>query len=108
VGVCFAFPRRVFLGNEAFHAGRFTADDRGEESYLKNLNVPMELKLKVDAQVVLLKNLSPDTGLVNGSRGVVIDFKSTEGEEGDMITCPVIRFENGAGELFGIGPTFAK
>jgi ATP-dependent DNA helicase PIF1 len=47
----------------------------------------IELTLKLGAQVMLLKNLSQEEGLVNGSRGVVTGF-SLSGK-------PIVRFRNG-------------
>jgi ATP-dependent DNA helicase PIF1 len=46
---------------------------------------PSKLILKLGAQVMLLKNVNVNAGLVNGARGVVIRF-----EEG----LPVVRFKN--------------
>ncbi|KAJ8956730.1 hypothetical protein NQ318_014086 [Aromia moschata] len=46
---------------------------------------PSRLELKVGAQVMLLKNISVGTGLVNGARGVIKTFK-----EG----LPVVQFRN--------------
>jgi ATP-dependent DNA helicase PIF1 len=51
-------------------------------------NAAARLTLKVDAQVVLLKNLDIEAGLVNGARGVVTGF-SPHSE-------PVVRFVSGA------------
>ena len=48
------------------------------------------LRLRVGAQVMLLKNLSVGLGLVNGARGAVESF-SPEGS-------PVVRFLGGAME----------
>ena len=57
----------------------FKAYDSGKsEPHLdllrKNCPAAEVLKLRVGAQVMLLKNLAPQQGLCNGSRGVVIDF----------------------------------
>ena len=42
-----------------------------------------ELVLAVGAQVMLLYNMNHEAGLVNGSRGVVVDFKKAELKEDD-------------------------
>ena len=74
---------------------------------------PTDLKLKIGAKVVLLSNLSPKSGLVNGSQGEVVKFVdatawSAKDEESphqkvcaDEFTAmnghwrPVVRFTNG-------------
>jgi ATP-dependent DNA helicase PIF1 len=45
---------------------------------LNDLQAPQGLRLRVGAQVMLLANLDVTQGLVNGSRGVVVDFVSLE------------------------------
>ncbi|KAF2073656.1 hypothetical protein CYY_005041 [Polysphondylium violaceum] len=56
----------------------FLAYDTGSKELLENLDrdcpAMQKLTLKVGAQVVLLRKLEKHDGLVNGSRGVVIDF----------------------------------
>jgi ATP-dependent DNA helicase PIF1 len=47
-----------------------------------------ELTLKVRAQVMLLTNLDPEAGLVNGSRGVITGFSEAEG-------FPMVKFLHG-------------
>lgn len=48
-----------------------------------------ELELKVGAQVMLVRNMDPDAGLMNGSRGVVTSFSEATG-------WPIVRFASGA------------
>ena len=52
--------------------------------------VPTRLKLKVGAQVVLLRNLDVTMGLANGSRGVVVAIEEMRGK-----LAPKIRFDCG-------------
>ena len=51
-----------------------TGDARWKETLAKNAQAAAQLQLRVGAQVMLLKNLDPESGLVNGSRGVVTGF----------------------------------
>jgi ATP-dependent DNA helicase PIF1 len=53
----------------------------------KDANYLAELVLAIGAQVMLITNLSHDSGLVNGSRGVVVRF--------DEDRLPVVQFHNG-------------
>ena len=68
----------------------------------------VELTLAVGAQVMLLTNINPGAGLVNGSRGVVIGFErpSSKESEGDLsgakaptkygdVLFPLVRFKGG-------------
>ncbi len=60
----------------------FKAHDEGHDGpkqmLQNNCNAPELLVLKEGAQVMLLKNLSTERGLVNGSRGVVVGFQEAE------------------------------
>ncbi|XP_016982810.1 ATP-dependent DNA helicase PIF1 [Drosophila rhopaloa] len=51
----------------------------------QQIQAPSQLYLKVNAQVMLLKNINISTGLVNGARGVVVRMDK------DL---PVVRFKN--------------
>ena len=86
---------------------------------LKDHRLPTHLTLKVGAKVVLLSNLNPSGGLVNGSQGEVLKFVDTEAwfrpepevnwsasrkaehaKVADFqmkrgLVCPVVRFKNG-------------
>jgi ATP-dependent DNA helicase PIF1 len=80
-----------------------------EDSYkrlpelLRNCRASRELTLKKGAQVMLIKNLTPQ--LVNGSQGVVIGFERKEVKINDYqagkkittvkLTLPVVKFTNG-------------
>lgn len=70
---------------------RFSWSESGDDNFLKSLRkncmAPQELELKIGAQVMMLKNVFQEEGIVNGSQGVVVDFS----EAG----YPVIEFSNG-------------
>lgn len=49
-------------------------------------NIPENIELAINSQVMLSYNISSNQGLVNGSRGIIIDFK---------FGYPVVKFMNG-------------
>eukprot|EP01080_Neovahlkampfia_damariscottae_P005800 gene5800-9623_t len=68
---------------------KFEADDIGKfpqliEQLDKSCAAPKILELKVNSQVILLKNL--DERLVNGSRGVIVAFSKDN--------CPIVKFHS--------------
>lgn len=52
----------------------------------QQLGIPSKLVLKLGAQVMLLRNINVTSGLVNGARGVIIDFKND---------IPIVQFRSG-------------
>ena len=66
---------------------------RWEDIIDKEFNYEKTLQLAAGAQVMLLKNLDQEKGLVNGSRGVIVGF-----DEKDL---PMVRFLNGETEVIG-------
>ena len=69
----------------------YEALDRGRVHMLKDLKAPAVLELKLNAQVMLVKNLNPSQGLVNGTRGTVTAF------QGDS-QMPVVTFNAQVGD----------
>ena len=73
----------------------FTATDKGLDHFVaaldKHCQATRIITLKVGAQVVLLRNLDFSRALVNGSRGIVVDFVASE----DLPCVPLVRFANG-------------
>jgi ATP-dependent DNA helicase PIF1 len=43
--------------------------------WIKTLDIPESIELCVGAQIVILANIDQDQGIVNGTRGVIIDLK---------------------------------
>ncbi len=68
----------------------FTSKDKGGphhiEFFNKNCQAPQTLELKLGAQVMLLKNVHTERGLVNGSVGIVTSIQEN---------VPVVKFKNG-------------
>ncbi|XP_014371253.2 ATP-dependent DNA helicase PIF1 [Papilio machaon] len=74
---------RDLSGEEKIFASQ---DSDNATNMLDNQTIaPSKLVLKIGAQVMLLKNINVNAGLVNGARGVVVRF-----DEG----LPVVRFKN--------------
>ncbi|EFQ91463.1 hypothetical protein PTT_11717 [Pyrenophora teres f. teres 0-1] len=97
---------------------------RGQLYHLKDHRYEAELELKQDMRVVLLNNLAPGLGLVNGSQGSIIGFELYDleklpkkdvpltgpharyceeeikrfGERNEFRPWPVVRFDNGLTE----------
>ena len=70
----------------------FSARDEGRDAdalatLRSSCPAPPELALRVGAQVILIKTLDTDAGLVNGARGVVIKFLPSRN--------PIVRFNSG-------------
>lgn len=76
----------------------FSEDDEGFQrilsQYDSDAQYDKELVLALNAQVMMVANVDPDAGLVNGSRGVIVGF--CEGTE-----LPVVEFANGLTKTVG-------
>ena len=68
---------------------------------LDQLNVERAVTLKVNAQVMCLKNLDVAAGLVNGARGVVTGFDSNTTASGDSQLLPRVKFVCGIERIMG-------
>jgi ATP-dependent DNA helicase PIF1 len=62
-------------------------DEEVIQKYKKNLNISEPLLLTLECQVMLTVNIDLENDLVNGSRGIIVDF--------DEDNYPVVQFTNG-------------
>ena len=86
----------------------FLAVDTGKDPWRKDMEshciAPRELKLKVGAQVMLIKNHLSNSKLINGSRGVIVRFEM-DGLDlqnfgpSTKSPLPIVKFKNGEEEM---------
>jgi ATP-dependent DNA helicase PIF1 len=83
-------PAHVFKAKTTF--SKVGQTEKGLEKFIefmdKDAPYVKELELKEGAQVMLVRNLDADAGLMNGSRGVVTGFSEATG-------WPLVRFASG-------------
>lgn len=87
----FALKSKKYIKYEAHY---FNIKKKDLEKYKKY--TAESVTLCVGAQVMLLKNIDTEFGLVNGSRGVIIDFVDTG--DGHF---PVVKFTNNHTQIIG-------
>lgn len=79
---------RGLPGAQCTFSARDTSRDDAALALLRSsCPAQADLTLKIGAQVILIKTLDAEAGLVNGARGVITKFLSTRN--------PSVRFDNG-------------
>ncbi|KAJ4950143.1 hypothetical protein NE237_026975 [Protea cynaroides] len=80
----------------------YTALDIGQDPWKRQLKLgvaPDELELCLEARVMLLKNLDPKCGLVNGATGTVVGFQKPKEvmvtDISDSGLLPIVEFDSG-------------
>lgn len=79
--------KRIPREEKVFQANYF-GDSRKAEFLQKNCIAATSLKLKVGAQVMMIKNTYQKEGIINGSLGIIKDFSTKK-------FYPVVEFSNG-------------
>ena len=65
------------------------------ETMNKNINIDKNLRLKCGSLVMCTFNIDLESGICNGSQGVIVDFKETSDCAHAGIKMPVVLFSNG-------------
>ncbi|TPX63739.1 hypothetical protein SpCBS45565_g06396 [Spizellomyces sp. 'palustris'] len=88
----------TFTANDSFEAGRDTMRLVPEfqeviDGHFNSFAAPRTLHLKPGAQVVLLRNMAVNQGLVNGARGHVVGYKTALDPVLDThVSLPIVQF----------------
>lgn len=77
-------------GEEQVYWATDTGDEKYKDFFNRNCPAPKELRLKIGAQVMLLRNVDVSAKMVNGSIGKIVKFSNTG---------PIMEFETGAREI---------
>lgn len=65
------------------------------ESMNRNINIEKKLRLKCGALVMCTFNIDLESGICNGSQGIIVDFKESSDCAHPGIKMPVVLFSNG-------------
>lgn len=74
--------------NEIIHQAKYSGNPNKIEFLKKNCLAPEFLKLKIGAQVMMIKNTYQKDGIINGSLGIIRDFSP-------RLLYPIVEFNNG-------------
>ncbi|MFC1659514.1 DEAD/DEAH box helicase [Pseudomonadota bacterium] len=86
---------KMLPSKEYVFIATFEGSEKKFDFLRKNCIAPESLKLKVGAQVMMLKNTYKADGIINGSLGIVRDFSPNK-------KYPIVEFSNG--NLITVGP----
>ena len=80
--------------------GKWVEKDLSNSSFFKSCTAEKYLRLKIGAQVMLIKNLGENSKLTNGSRGTIVGFRKVKrSSSSDLLpgvdAYPVVQFKNG-------------
>ncbi|VEU34803.1 unnamed protein product [Pseudo-nitzschia multistriata] len=83
--------------------GPWVKKDLENNSFFRSCLAERKLQLKIGAQVMLIRNLSQNSGLVNGSRGTIVGFREVKSSSSStglnllpgVTKYPVVQFKNG-------------